>query len=209
MGRQDREKKYWDYTAERVLPKDKRQLADNYLKRQAIIKRLLDYDFRNKDVLEIGCGGAFTAYIMQCLYGGMFKYIGTDISSEFISGATKLWELDLRYARADALPFDADSFDYLFAFDVLEHIHPDDRKPAVMQLDRVLRPTAKVFINAPYESNPCGHSPEFDHGFDELELGGLTVSLGMKLERVEHYDVQWVEPGLYQYQFIVLSRNGS
>lgn len=50
-------------------------------------------------------------------------------------------------ASATAMPFADETFDVLTAFDVLEHLEPEDR--AVAELVRVLKPGGRLFVAVP------------------------------------------------------------
>jgi SAM-dependent methyltransferase len=200
------EKAYWNKHAEMISPPSqngKRKFMDNWWKRQKMIQYLLDYDFEESSVLEIGCGAGFTAFTLLSLYGGTFKYLGVDVSDKFVEVAKTIFGLSAMVARTSELPLDSQSFDNCFAFDVLEHICLGDRAQTALQLNRVLKPKARIFINNPFTSNPCGHDERVEHGFDNIDMMGLSATLGMGIERVETYGIRHGN----RYQFIVMSRS--
>lgn len=209
MGRHSREAAYWDSRVDMLTKGARFALSDNWEKRRNIVRFLLDYDFKGKSILEIGVGFGVTAHVLDCLHGDDdFPYVGTDISPAFIDYAMRAFGLEMFQARSDSLPFDDASFDCLFAFDVMEHIHPDDQEGTAKEINRVLKPTARVFINNPYRENPCGHDQEFEHGFTMWDLAGLAETLGMVVERIETHTISLGRPNQHRYQFIVLSRDG-
>lgn len=207
QGRHEREALYWDTSAEYLLDKEGKALSDNWFKRRKLVKLLLEYDFTGKNVLEIGCGFGFTASTLLNLHGGEFTYRGTDISNVFLEHAKRVFSLKTTLARADVLPFKDDSFDVCFAFDVLEHIHPDDQGKTATELDRVLKPTSKIFINNPHKDNPNGHAEEVEHGLDIWDIAGLATTLRMNVERIEPYTIEFGKFGQYRYQLVVLDRD--
>lgn len=207
QDRHEREALYWDTSAEYLLDKEGKALSDNWFKRRKLVKLLLEYDFTGKSVLEIGCGFGFTASTLLNLHGGEFNYKGTDVSGVFLEQARKVFNLNTQLARADDLPFDDNSFDVCFAFDVLEHIHPDDQGKTATELDRVLKPTAKMFINNPHKDNPNGHAEEIEHPLDIWGIAGLATTLRMDVERIEPYTIEFGTFGQYRYHLIVLSRD--
>lgn len=191
---------YWDNVAEK-MSKDG-ILRDNWIKRRGLVRNLLGYDMTNANILEIGCGFALTATMLNVIYGGHFKYVGTDISAKFCDLATKNTRLKTVHAWPNDLPFEDMKFNCLFAFDILEHI-PKHERPAIWQeLNRVLKHDAFIFINDPHPDNPCGHSEEVEHGFNEVDLLDMVVALNAEI--IEHTTYKGSEG--YKYRFIVLRR---
>lgn len=85
-------------------------------------------------------------------------------------------------ASALALPFRDDTFDVLTAFDVLEHLDPEDS--AVRELTRVVRPGGRLFIAVPaYQwawsdfDRDIGHRRRYTKRrlVEALRAHGLTV----------------------------------
>jgi ubiquinone/menaquinone biosynthesis C-methylase UbiE len=206
MDRHQLETDYWNSRASMLCKNGSKEICDNWKKRRALIKLLLEYDFTGKNILEIGCGLAFTANMLMNLFGGNFEYVGTDISSIFLDYAKNIFGLNTTLARSTSIPFESESFDVLFAFDVLEHIHPDDQEETAKELNRVLKSDAMIFINNPDPMNPCGHNEDFEHQFNIWDVAGLATTLDMDVERIEPYTIDHGIPFLHKYQFIVMSR---
>lgn len=191
---------YWDNVAEKVSLDG--TIRDNWVKRRGLVKHLLNYDLTNTHILEIGSGLGLTAAMLNMIYGGHFKYTGTDISEKFCKLASEKAHLTVLNVRPDNLPFEDKKFDCLFAFDVLEHIPANDKPNVYKELNRVLTDTAYVYINNPHPNNPCGHSPEEEHGFGEADIAEMCRVLKME---VYEFTTYYGSPG-YKYNFIVLKR---
>jgi SAM-dependent methyltransferase len=104
--------------------------------------------WRDKDVLEVGCGIA-TDGINLARSGA--HYVGVDPSPEALTLARRRFELEraegqFAQASAEELPFDSESFDLVFSHGVIHHLH--DTEGAVREFHRVLRPggTALVMV---------------------------------------------------------------
>ena len=104
--------------------------------------------WRDKDVLEVGCGVGTDA-INFAREGA--RYTGVDLTSASIDLVRRRFdfeglEANLRVADAEALPFGDDSFDLIYSHGVLHHT-PDTQR-AIDQVHRVLRPggTAMVML---------------------------------------------------------------
>jgi SAM-dependent methyltransferase len=97
--------------------------------------------FRDKDVLEIGCGIA-TDGIEFARHGA--RYVGVDLTPTGIQLATErfaLFGIPGRFELANAeerLPFADASFDHVYSFGVIHHSPAPER--IVAELRRVLRP---------------------------------------------------------------------
>lgn len=94
---------------------------------------------------------------------------------------------DLKMKAADHivdlqhLPFDDDSYDFVFASHVLEHI-PDDRK-AISEIRRILRPNGMAILPVPiYSRNTVEFSEPDPHEFGHVRAPGLDY-----FDRYERY----------------------
>lgn len=90
-------------------------------------------------VLETGCGNGKTLSAFSC------RAVGVDISSEAVrlAGAKNAVAGDIR-----VLPFSDSVFDCVFCWHVLGHLKETDRRNAVSELFRVLKPSGSVFFKA-------------------------------------------------------------
>jgi ubiquinone/menaquinone biosynthesis C-methylase UbiE len=91
-------------------------------------------------VLEVGCGTGFWA---PRVIPDVSDYCGIDLSPGMLRFAR---ERGLLCARADAahLPFDDDSFDRVFAMNVLELV--PDPSAVVSEMARVVRPGGRIVV---------------------------------------------------------------
>lgn len=88
-------------------------------------------------VLDVGCGSGHFLTRLEKHLG--IKGVGIDISPKSIKLA-KRWQkenLEFRVSKAEKLPFEDESFDYVFCFDVLEHIK--EQRQALREMARVLK----------------------------------------------------------------------
>ena len=105
-------------------------------------------------VLDVGCGkGAFT----KRLHEEGARVHGMDITASFVNAAAmNVPDAEFRCRSATAIPFDDDSFDVVYSFEVLEHV-PETGK-AVAEMARVLRPGGKLMI---IDKNILGVHPQY------------------------------------------------
>ena len=113
-------------------------------------KYLLDKNFKNKTLIDIGTGSGYVAIEMAKL--GM-NVIACDLSRESLINAAeykkqfKLRNLKLIECKAENISLKDNSVDYIVSIAVLEHI-PDDYK-AINEWKRILKPGGKMMIAAP------------------------------------------------------------
>lgn len=194
-----KEAEYWDKICQHSfapIPTGQEVIGYNWPKLMKIVRNLLGYSFRGLNILEIGAGLALAANGMRQI-GAITNYVGVDISPKFCEKANDLIEMSVKCCRVESMPFDGESFDFLWAFDVLEHIHPDDRRNCYREIKRVLKPEYIVFINNPLTLSK--HDPEFEHEFGHGDLTFLMGCLGAKLKALSEYKIKD-----YRYQWIVL-----
>jgi ubiquinone/menaquinone biosynthesis C-methylase UbiE len=94
-------------------------------------------DFRNKKVLDNGCGTGWFAGLL-----GGADVIGTDISETLLQEAAK--SIPTRKASSYDLPFEDSSFDYVISFMVLHVL--DEPLRAIDEAYRVLRPGGRYYV---------------------------------------------------------------
>lgn len=93
-----------------------------------------------KDVLEVGCG---TGMILKDIAPVANTAVGIDISRGMLAKAHERG-LNVLEGSGTALPFDAESFDFVYSFKVLAHI--EDIRTAMSEVARVLRPGGKAAL---------------------------------------------------------------
>jgi ubiquinone/menaquinone biosynthesis C-methylase UbiE len=164
------------------------------------LKLLLEYDFFDKKVIEIGVGLGIIPFCLKVCHGRRFDYIGTDISSKFIAATKHHYGMTIIQAQADKLPTEAGKTDYIIALDTLEHIHPDARPSVAAEFKRILRPKeGRLLINNPLSASL--HDPRFDFEFTDVQIAIFAEQMEGHIERVTVYAVNE-----RYYQFIAIRR---
>jgi ubiquinone/menaquinone biosynthesis C-methylase UbiE len=91
---------------------------------------------RGASVLDLGCGGGVLALLKR---KGV-RLVGVDIS-ERCAGAARSNGYDAAFvSELSALPFAAESFDYVVSLDVLGHVTFEEKDAVLREIARVLRP---------------------------------------------------------------------
>lgn len=104
-------------------------------------------DLKNREILDLGCGRGYD--LMELVKYG-YDAVGIDINQEYLDFAKDMGRkegLDLKLYRGEAeqLPFKENSFDFIFASEVTEHVK--DPKMVLSECRRVLRPGGKVYMS--------------------------------------------------------------
>lgn len=195
-----REQEYWNEVGNKNFDISTELIKDNFGKRRLLVPELLKYDFEKTKVLELGTGLGVTAFFAGGLYPG-FSYQGMDISETFARAANQLFGLKVTVGDAgNPLPFKDEEFNAFWAFDTLEHIHPNKRPMLFKEIDRVLKKdTRGIFILNPLSESR--HDPEFDFWFDWESLVAL-----MKATDTQVIEVKYLHHKERSYQFIALSK---
>lgn len=126
-------------------PLDYDRLAGDYSKHRTVnpdvVRRLVASLTPASRVLEIGCGTGNYSRAIQDPVG--CECIGIDPSAAMLAEvAGPGGRIPVCLARAEALPFDAGGFDFVFSVDVIHHV--TDRDATYREALRVLRPGGKV-----------------------------------------------------------------
>lgn len=116
-----------------------------FVAKAAFMKQILQKWVRleNGLVLDAGCG---TGHNMRFLAEGG-DYIGVDVSEQALNFCQHNGHKTLVRANLDCLPFKDDSFDLVFALDVIEHTQ--NPWSVIRQLRRVLKKDGRIIITVP------------------------------------------------------------
>ena len=133
--------------------KQSKRLNRYYLPEIDLLKEI-----QGKTILDIGAGsgGKTTFYALN----GAKRLTGIDTEERFImqardfASSKNARNIDFIVANAEEMPFQNASFDMCVMNDVFEHLS----KPEVVlkEVNRVLKPNGKVFINSPPYFHPYG-----------------------------------------------------
>ena len=130
-------------------------------------------------VLDVGCG---TGAVLDFLKNFGFDAAGIDMSSEALKYC-RAKNLKAHYGMADKIDFPDNSFDIIFALDVLEHL--DDDIGAVAEVYRVLKKDGLFIATVPahnflwsYHDEALHHKRRYSKGeFGELIASKFKIKL--------------------------------
>ena len=89
-------------------------------------------------VLDIGCGKAFLLYELTQAVPGL-QVAGLDISKYGVENAKEEMRPFLKLGHCRELPFDSNSFDFVFTINTFHNLEVFDLKKAVQEVERVGR----------------------------------------------------------------------
>jgi len=117
-----------------------------------ILRNIESFDIKQKKVLEIGYGMG-TDHLSLAKQGAIT--FGIDLTFGNSQVASRAFELEGQSARliigdAEQLPYDDNSFDFVYSFGVIHH-SPDTQK-IISEIHRVLRPGGRCWITV-YHKN--------------------------------------------------------
>jgi len=141
----DYESKRWG--AARIAP---RPWFMNGLKLRYLLSDLTPVHGR---VLDVGCGAGSIAKAVKRARPDL-EVFGCDISSSALAAAVmpSAEGVDFRLATAERLPFADGELDFVWIFDVLEHV--ESPEAVLREVARVLRPRGGFHIVLPLEAQP-------------------------------------------------------
>lgn len=102
--------------------------------------------------LDVGCGAGSVAKAVKTDRPDLAVF-GCDLSQSALSvAAAEPLGVEFRLATAEELPFGDAEFDFVWIFDVLEHV--DDPERVLREVARVLKPGGGFHIVLPLEGQP-------------------------------------------------------
>ena len=194
LNKQEKNQQWWeelpmtyeDWDSKKRIPETKEdflEIEKKFLEESPFIKNQFDFKrFKNKKVLEIGCGSG----VVSCLFArNGAKVTAVDITKQAINLVktnAKLQGLNINPLQQDAekLTFAKENFDYVFSWGVLHHSqNPLD---AFKQVERVLKKSGSGLIMV-YNKNSARY---YINGLNWLILKG-KIFKGYNLKTVQDF----------------------
>jgi ubiquinone/menaquinone biosynthesis C-methylase UbiE len=147
----------------------------------------LDYRFQGKKILVVGTGTGAEVMALSRREGMIYGIDPSPAALAILRLKAAQYRLDpesFLLAKAEAIPFPDDSFDFVFCYTVLEHVQDVER--AIDEMIRVCRPNGLVFLALPeyrFPSEPhykmwlIPFAPRWFHAIYLKALGRPTAYL--------------------------------
>ncbi len=129
-----------------------------YAKRAAFIFQSVE-EVRPKKILEVGCGRGFYLQALA-LYDFPKEIYGVDLNEKYLERAKEVCQderIVLQQGSIYALPYKADTFDFVLLTEILEHLSDD--VSALTEIRRVLKPGGTVVVTVPNMQFPFAWDP--------------------------------------------------
>lgn len=145
----------------------------------------------NIRILDVGCGMGLMLERLSH-FGTVF---GMDTEESAVKYCTDMCNEQgikaniSKGALPDEIPFDANSFDYVFALDVLEHVDNDCR--ALSILHSLLKKEGKLILTVPADMSLWSYNDELNHHFrryDKQELIEKVMQAGFHIINCSYYN---------------------
>ncbi|MBI1956510.1 MAG: methyltransferase domain-containing protein, partial [Acidobacteria bacterium] len=161
-----------EYTGERVIPGQSDEDTFNEHRARYLFARRFS---GGKKVLDAACGAGYGSALLGA---NAREVCGVDISSEAVEYARGHYaSAHVHFGQADclALPFTSGRFDFVVAFEIIEHLeHPEE---FLKELRRVLSPDGLLLLSTPnrlYYTEDRGEvNPFHRREFSYSELEGI------------------------------------
>ena len=98
-------------------------------------------------VLDVGCGMAHLLYELTQAVPGL-QVVGVDISHYALEHAKEEVRGNLKYARAQELPFEENEFDLVISLAALHNLKVFDLKKAVQEIERVSKRNSYIMVDS-------------------------------------------------------------
>jgi cyclopropane fatty-acyl-phospholipid synthase-like methyltransferase len=124
-----------------------------------LYNQIKDIDLTGMKILDVGCGrGELIRYAVVKgaeAYGIDYSDAAIEIAKDIVVDLPEDIEKRAYFETMDAkeLKFENDFFDYVFLFDIVEHLHDWELKKCLSEVSRVLKPGGKVIVHTSPNKN--------------------------------------------------------
>lgn len=192
--------------AERIMQPDISEIHISHKLRYQLAKRFID---ENMEVLDYGCGVGYGSWMLAPYCN---RIVAMDKSQEAIEYAKKYYKRDNLYFSQSVEPPTLMQFDFITAFEVVEHVESSDL--LMRQLFATLKPGCKMLISVPNDDvvkfDKADPRCEFHYRhFTPESLKQLIDDSGFELVKplTQHSKpIPKVVPGWWGYTLIALLR---
>lgn len=150
MKKINQNQKIWDH-----FQTDQREVFKNSYPRFKFILNLIKKQKKNGKVLDVGLGDG---YLLKILAKNNYECFGIDIAKESINANAKEFKkqnltIKLKEGNINKIPFANDSFDFITASEVLEHLDDKDLALGIKEISRCLKKNSVFIGTVPANEN--------------------------------------------------------
>lgn len=150
-----------------------------------------DFDIKNKDILDIGCG--FGWFELNAISRGVSNIVGIEISEQNLAIARKnIINSKIKFVVGNAinLAFKSEKFDTLISWEVLEHIPENKEELFFKEANRVLKRGGHFYLSTP---NNSFFAKLFDPAFFLLRHRHYNIGVLSKIIRKNGFSIEEVD----------------
>lgn len=156
---------YWEQQAQKQVYDKKVKVKSGRV--AYLLRELLKLPLDSKNIVEVGCGSAFIGYLLSLMFPRS-SYTGFEIAPSYINNPLPV---EIKEGRITNLSYPGKGADFVFLFDVLEHIDPDERVDGYKEINRILAPGGVVVIHNPTKGSK--HNQQFEHILGTAEIASF------------------------------------
>ncbi|WP_350353340.1 methyltransferase domain-containing protein [Microbacterium sp. A8/3-1] len=144
----------WDWSDPRVADESVEQIMDDLATFESVSPSPLERPFRRDDISDLGIDGIEFATFKTSHPSGLSSDIVPARSTATATEPGRMYLIDgrWRFVQADVtdpLPFDDDTFDWIYAEHLLEHLSLRDAIAWLTEARRILRPGGVLRLSTP------------------------------------------------------------
>jgi SAM-dependent methyltransferase len=143
----------------KVSPEETRHIVSQQLN---FLDRFIDND---TVYLEVGCGDCALTFAVA---KRVRKSVGIDVSAEILPSHDRPDNLELILSDGTSIPVPPGSIDVAYSNQLMEHLHPEDARVQLTNLNRALRPGGLYVCVTP---NRLTGPHDISRGFDTVATG--------------------------------------
>lgn len=149
-------------------------------------------------ILDAGCGPG--NLVSKLLPWG--EVVGADTSTDALEFCQQKHSIEVKRITSKELPFSDNSFDFIFAIEVIEHI--EDDLFAMQELKRILKPNGYLLVTVPAFMLLWGSHDEWNEHYrryTKKRLSNVALSAGFEIEKLRYMKLLFFIP-LFILRFI-------
>lgn len=175
-------------SAERVSQNDR---SDNYVFQRSLLAYRRAAEIVGGSVLEIGTG---SGYGIEAIAPSAAQFTTVD-KTETSTDTSELPNVEFHRMTVPPIGFESNSFDFVIAFQVIEHIRDDVE--FVKEVHRVLKPGGRFIVSTPNASMSLTRNPWHVR---EYRIDEFDRMLGNYFPEIERYGVFGGEKAMAYYE---------
>jgi len=194
-----REKIYPKYATVQVQSWLEPSARNNRIGQGAIARRLRGWlpQAQNASGLDLGCGAGDLLLVLKSL--GFHNLIGIDVGPEQVAIARARGVTAVQANILEYLQTSDQSFDVIFAFDVIEHFTKDEVLDLFALIWKRLKPGGRLLIQTPNALSPWASHYRYNDLTHEVIFGPSCLASTLRLSGFKDVKLREVGPHIHGF----------